>query len=180
MGGSYLPIYEDGASNTESLNQLIEAVYAELDSAESFISEYSADTNTFAAFMDCIPNIWPVIGVVTSEQGGRADPITGAGVNHSGIDIKTEVGTNVRATGGGMVIRAEYSTGYGNLIVIDHGYGLQTYYAHNSELLVSKGDKVKRSAVIAKSGNTGRTTGPHVHYEVRYNGVIKNPREYLS
>ena len=89
-------------------------------------------------------------------------------------------GTNVRATGGGRVIASEYSGGYGYVVDISHGFGLVTRYAHNSSLLVKAGDRVSRGDVIAKSGSTGRSTGPHVHYEVIQSGISVNPRRFFQ
>lgn len=178
MGGVYLPAAAE--TPAEQLDCLIRAVESEMDSAEAFLNQYAADAERFTAFQRALPSIWPVIGTVTSEQGGRSDPINGSAADHTGIDIKVPIGTPVQATADGTVTAAGVSSGYGNLVVIDHGYGYKTYYAHNSELLASVGDRVRRGDVIAHSGNSGRTTGPHVHYEVRYQGGIENPRNYLD
>ncbi len=113
-------------------------------------------------------------GVITSGFGWRW------GRRHEGIDIGLPVGSDVKAADGGVVTLATYSSSYGNYIIIDHGGNMSTVYAHNSKLLVKKGEKVYKGQVIAKSGNTGRSTGPHLHFEVRKNGVPQNPTNYVS
>ncbi len=113
-------------------------------------------------------------GAVTSEFGWRW------GRRHEGIDLGIPVGTEVKAADGGVVTFAGYNSSYGNYVIIDHGGNISTLYAHNSKLLVSKGDKVYKGQVISKSGNTGRSTGPHLHFEVRKNGVPQNPRNYVN
>ncbi len=132
-------------------------------------------------YLDNYPTIWPCNGPVTSEHAYRGNPFSGRGSEfHAGIDIGVDIGTSIHATGGGTVIRSGYENGFGYLVAIDHGHGIVTYYGHNSKLLVNAGDEVKRGDIIAKSGNSGRSTGPHCHYEVKVNGVTKNPRGYLG
>lgn len=113
-------------------------------------------------------------GVITSGFGWRW------GKRHEGIDIGLPVGSDIKAADGGVVTLAAYSSSYGNYIIIDHGGNMSTLYAHNSKLLVKKGDKVYKGQVIAKSGNTGRSTGPHLHFEVRKNGVPQDPTNYVN
>lgn len=119
--------------------------------------------------------IWPLAGgyTVTSEYGQRWGRL------HAGIDLGCPVGSDVRAADGGTVTKAGYSGSYGYLVVIDHQNGMESYYAHNSQLLVSVGDKVYQGQHIAESGNTGRSTGPHCHFEIHVNGSAVNPRGYL-
>lgn len=121
--------------------------------------------------------IWPVRGTITSEFGYRS--IFGSYSYHSGMDIGVAYGTSIKAADGGTVTYAGWSGAYGYLVTISHGNGLETYYAHNSSLLVSVGSKVYQGQVIAKAGSTGRSTGPHCHFEVRKNGNRVNPRNYL-
>jgi len=132
-------------------------------------------------YIDNYPTAWPVWGKVSSEHAYRRNPFTGFGNEfHYGIDIVVPVGTNVRATGGGRVIYSGWNTGYGYVVDISHGFGLVTRYAHNSSVLVKEGDRVSRGQAISKSGNTGRSTGPHVHYEVIQNGASVNPRRFFE
>ena len=121
--------------------------------------------------------IWPVYGRITSRFGYRS--IFGSYSYHSGLDIAVPYGTSVKASDGGTVTFAGYKGSYGYLVIITHGNGEQTYYGHNSSLLVSAGDKVYQGQTIAKAGSTGRSTGPHLHFEVRVNGQRTNPRGYL-
>lgn len=118
---------------------------------------------------------------ITSQFGYRTHPISGRSNSyHRGIDISTDYGTNIVAGEAGVVAIAKYNSSYGRYIVINHGNGYTTLYAHNSQLLVSVGDTVSRGQVIAKAGSTGNSTGPHCHFEVSYNGTLQNPLNYLK
>lgn len=128
------------------------------------------------------PSIWPVAmtgGYVSSEYGGRFHPISGAWKKHDGIDLAVDEGTPVVTTADGIVAFAGEEKGYGNIARIDHGGCLVTGYAHNSKLLVREGEFVKKGQIIAISGKTGRVTGEHLHYEVRYKDKSLNPRKFL-
>lgn len=125
---------------------------------------------------------WPFPGYsrVSSEYGYRTHPITGKKKFHSGIDLAGSSGKSIVAAEAGTVISAGWNSGgYGNMVIIDHGSGISTVYAHNSSLTVSKGAKVKRGQTIAKCGSTGFSTGPHLHFEVRVNGSTQNPRSWI-
>jgi len=126
-----------------------------------------------------IPKGWPTEGWLTSYFGMRKSPFTGQRVMHEGLDIAASIGTPVVATADGVVARVGYSSGYGKMVVIDHGYGYRTIFGHNSKILVKAGQKIKRGDVIAKVGNTGRSTGSHLHYELRLKGVPIDPRKTL-
>ena len=128
------------------------------------------------------PSVWPVSSTKTGTgYGYRANPFTNAGTEwHDGIDIDVPYGTEVYATAYGVVAFAGWNTGgYGYLVVIEHGYDYSTYYAHNSEVLVNAGDEVVRGQLIALTGNTGRSTSAHLHYEVRLDNLPQNPMIYL-
>lgn len=125
------------------------------------------------------PNIWPNDGWVSSSFGRRRDPFTGKYAYHEGIDIANHQGTPIFATAAGKVTHAGYMGGYGNLVIIDHGFGIETRYGHIDRLLVKRGDEVTKGQKIATVGNTGRSTGPHVHYEVRVKGKPVSPFRYL-
>jgi murein DD-endopeptidase MepM/ murein hydrolase activator NlpD len=114
-----------------------------------------------------------------SGFGWRIDPITGQLAMHEGIDFIAETGTAIHAAAGGVVITAEFQPAYGNMVEIDHGGDLVTRYAHASKLLVKRGQLVKRGEEIAKVGSTGRSTGPHLHFEVRFKGAAQNPARFL-
>ena len=125
------------------------------------------------------PTIWPVDGRLIGAFGARTDPFSGEGAFHKGVDLGAASGTPVRATGDGLVIFADMESGYGRLIVIDHGSGLQTYYAHLSRCYVHAGEEVRRGEMLGAVGSTGRVTAPHLHYEVRIGGAPVNPYRYL-
>ena len=126
------------------------------------------------------PSLWPVVGVLRSSFGGRSDPFSGEGTFHTGIDLQAATGTPVHVTGDGVIESAGWSGRYGKLVVVDHGNGLETYYAHLSEMMVLPGQEVRRGQVIALSGGTGHVTGPHVHYEVRLSGTPVNPYRFMT
>jgi len=128
-----------------------------------------------------IPSLWPVRGQITGGFGERMDPLSGEEAVHSGVDISAPKGTDVEATGDGVVLEAgRHESGYGNEIVIDHGNGISTKYAHLSEVDVVAGQEVKRGEVIGEVGMTGKSTGPHLHYEVLVHSTPVNPATFLS
>lgn len=131
------------------------------------------------AISSTTPSIWPVTGTITSSFGYRGNPIGGGTGFHEGIDIAVDYGTPVRATAAGTVSMAGWGDGYGNLVEIDHGNGFVTRYGHNSMVLVVQGQTVKAGDIISLAGSTGRSTGPHVHYEVRVNGTPTDPMLFL-
>ena len=126
------------------------------------------------------PSIWPVTGWLSSSFGGRRDPFTGQNDFHPGLDISAEQGEAVRAPADGTVASASVSGNYGNLLVLDHGFGIVTRYGHLSRFAVAPGQPVKRGDVIAYVGTTGRSTSPHLHYEVLMNGQLTNPLRLLA
>lgn len=126
-----------------------------------------------------VPSLWPVVGEITSRFGERLDPFRGEGAFHSGLDIASHYGDPVRATADGVVMHAGRDAGYGRLVVIDHGFGVTTWYGHLSGYNVEVGMAVKRGDVIGYEGDSGRSTGPHLHYEVRINNTPVNPWRYL-
>jgi murein DD-endopeptidase MepM/ murein hydrolase activator NlpD len=126
-----------------------------------------------------LPSIWPVRGQVTAGFGERMDPLSGEGAFHAGLDISAPYGSQVQASADGLVFSASPDSGYGNAILIDHGYGLTTKYGHLSKIFVVIGQEVKRGQTIGAVGMTGRTTGPHLHYEVHVNETPVNPSRFL-
>lgn len=125
------------------------------------------------------PSTWPARGWVTSDFGTRVDPITAERVMHQGLDIATPQGHPVTSPSEGTVVFTGVENGYGKVITVDHGYGVQTRYGHLSDIAVRSGDRVKRGARLGAVGSTGRSTGPHLHYEVRVNGIPENPRKFI-
>lgn len=127
------------------------------------------------------PSGWPIeSGWISSGYGWRTDPFTGLVSLHPGIDFAAPAGSHVMAVATGIVIEAGEHSGYGNLVAINHGNGYVTRYGHNEKILVKVGQKVIKGQTIALLGSTGRSTGPHVHLEVLYNGVVVNPQQYIQ
>ena len=125
------------------------------------------------------PNLWPVDGQITGSFGERIDPFNGEGAFHSGVDIGSSYGTKIIAPADGVVVATEMMGGYGKAIIVDHGNGISTRYGHLSGYAVTAGQRVNRGDVIGYVGESGRSTGPHLHYEVRINDVPVNPYKYL-
>jgi len=131
------------------------------------------------ADLTATPSLWPVIGHLTGTFGERMDPFSGEGAFHTGVDISSQYGDSVRVSADGIVIEADERAGYGRLVVVDHGFGVTTYYGHLSSFNVLVGQQLRRGDTIGNVGVSGRSTGPHVHYEVRINGAPVNPMRYL-
>lgn len=129
--------------------------------------------------LDHTPSILPANGWFSSQFGYRNDPFTGRVILHKGLDIAGPVGTSVFAPAAGVVSYVGYESGYGKIVSIDHGFGVVTRFAHNSKVFVKLGQKVKRREKISAIGSTGRSTGPHLHYEVRVNGIPVDPKNYV-
>ncbi|MBI5695009.1 MAG: peptidoglycan DD-metalloendopeptidase family protein [Nitrospirae bacterium] len=185
-----------GTSEMSSLNldelgkknqkELMEQMSQELDGLKAAAAEQEAGMKKLAGYLEhrnsvmaATPNIWPVRGFITSSFGYRRSPIYGTRQFHEGLDIANNIGTPVHAPANGTVAEVGYQTGYGRYIKIQHGYGTATIYGHLSKADVRPGERVKKGDVIGKVGNTGSSTGPHLHYEVRVNGVPRNPKNYL-
>ena len=127
-----------------------------------------------------VPSLWPVNGRLLSRFGDREDPFSGEGQFHTGVDISAPLGTPVHAAADGIVYHAEYAGHYGKMVIIDHGNGMRTWYAHLSHFEVVPGQEIRRGDVLALSGASGRTTAPHLHFEVRVGGSAVNPHPYLT
>jgi len=125
------------------------------------------------------PNLWPVEGIITGAFGERIDPFNGEGAFHSGVDIGATIGQPIIAPADGVVTFADFMGGYGRAVVIDHGHGISTRYGHMKSFAVFPGEHVHRGDTIGYVGDSGRSTGPHLHYEVRINDIPVNPHKYL-
>jgi len=151
-----------------------------LEGLESRLLAVRKNVEKRAALAATSPSIWPARGWLTSTMGSRQDPITGDADFHPGLDIAGDRGQPVYATATGTVRQSGWENGYGNVITIDHGFGLQTRYGHLLKSEVKVGGKVKRGDLIGRVGSTGRSTGYHLHYEVRANGKLVNPLQLLT
>jgi len=140
------------------------------------LQEYFDDQRSLLA---STPSVWPTRGWVTSDFGTRLDPTSADRQMHEGLDIATPHGQAVQSPSDGVVVFNGVEGGYGKVLVIDHGYGVKTRYGHLSEVFVKLGDRIKRGEKVAAVGNTGKSTGPHLHYEVRVNGIPENPRKFI-
>jgi murein DD-endopeptidase MepM/ murein hydrolase activator NlpD len=129
--------------------------------------------------LDSTPSVWPVRGWVTSGFGVRTSPFTGSRKFHEGIDIAARLGNPVYSTADGMVLFAGAKSGYGKVVFVDHGYGVSTRYGHLSGIDVTAGQRIQRGEIVGRVGSTGRSTGPHLHYEVLVAGVPVNPYSYI-
>jgi murein DD-endopeptidase MepM/ murein hydrolase activator NlpD len=157
------------------INEIDQASHAQQTSFSSLFSKLEGKRNLLAA----TPSIRPVSGWISSRFGYRVSPFTGRREMHRGLDIANRSGTPIIAPADGIVTFSGRKGLMGKMITIDHGFGMVTRYGHNKKLLKKKGARVKRGETIALMGNTGRSTGPHVHYEVRLNGVAVNPMNYF-
>lgn len=157
----------------------IERLESEATSQEESLSELVKLLQSKKEILVHTPSIWPVHGWVTSGFGFRINPFTGLTQMHEGLDISNRIGTPVVATADGIVSATGKDYSYGNVVVISHGFGMTTRYCHLNKIFVRAGQKVKRGNKIAEVGTTGRSTGPHLHYEVRVNGIPANPARYI-
>ncbi|NCV28067.1 MAG: M23 family metallopeptidase, partial [Nitrosomonadales bacterium] len=159
----------------------LQALMHRMQIREDIFNETESILLKQSVIKDTLPDLYPVsVGYRSSSYGWRIDPILGIRSFHEGLDFSAAEGDEIRATASGIVTAAGKAPDYGNYIKIKHGGGIETRYAHASKLLVKKGDLINKDQVIALVGNTGRSTGPHLHYEIRLNGRSLDPRKYLK
>jgi len=170
----------DDAEKLDKVGTFVDEMDKQIVEMKARLIELKKDIVEWKDFLAAKPSIWPVYGRITSGFGYRRSPFSGRREFHPGVDIGAPYGSPVRATGDGVVQFAGYKSGYGLTVIIKHGYGFKTLYAHNCRLKVRVGQKVKKGDVVAYVGNSGRSTGPHVHYEVHVNGRLANPVKYLQ
>lgn len=179
-------IREDEEQEGTALRQDFEKLHLAFDSVlqHALAVELDVESLTTALldqrdYMNSLPTLKPTNGWYTSGFGVRSSPFTGKSTMHEGLDLANHIGSSIVATAAGVVTFAGQRPGYGKLVTINHGYGVQTQYGHISRAYVKVGDKVRRGQKVAAVGNTGRSTGPHVHYEVRVNGIPMDPYYYI-
>ena len=185
MGGSpELPRQENSYTKTLSAlaspDDTFGLLRIVLESLQSSLHDVRSSVDKRNALAAATPSIWPAHGWLSSGMGPRPDPVSGGADFHAGLDIVGNKGEPVYATAAGRVVQAGYSGAYGNLVVIDHGFGLETRYGHLSRFTVKSGTRVNRGDVIGALGATGRATGTHLHYEVHANGRLLNPLQLLT
>lgn len=165
----------------EEFGQLLATLQQEMDARRDQLSVLEALLMQDSANRKFLPTLFPITdGWYSSNFGWRIDPFTGQNSMHEGIDFTAETGTAIVAAASGKVIYAEWHPAYGKMVEIDHGNGLVSRYAHSSAMFVKEGDLVVRGQKIGAVGSTGRSTGPHLHFEVRLNGVPQNPARFLQ
>jgi outer membrane murein-binding lipoprotein Lpp len=170
------PVSGSLTSMDEDIDRLLRQIRLQKDSYEEILGRLRERSEE----LKFVPSIRPVdVGFISSYFGKRKDPFTGKYTRHEGLDFSARKGSNIYATADGTVTAAKYERGYGYTIKIDHGNGISTKYAHTQKMLVKAGQKVERGQVIAYLGNSGRSTAPHVHYEVLVHGVPQNPLKYM-
>jgi len=163
------------------LQQKITETMAKIDFDTDYLSDIEAKLLQQGVLKDMLPNSSPVNAAFNSSSyGWRIDPFNGNKAFHEGLDFSAAEGTPIYAAAGGIVTTAERTPDYGNIVKVDHGSGLETRYAHASKLMVKVGDRVEKGQVVALVGSTGRSTGAHLHYEIRLNGNALDPRKYLK
>ena len=175
-GAAALTSMAPGLTSPENTLALLKDL---LQGLESRLQTVSSDVDKRNQLAAATPSIWPTHGWLSSSMGNRADPLTGEKDFHPGLDISADKGDPVYSTADGKVTHASSAGNYGNLVIVEHGYGLETRYGHLSSFKVTVGQAVKRGDLVGLVGSTGRTTGPHLHYEVRASGRILNPLQLL-
>ncbi len=173
----------EGPSDISSEGPLLPTVQQSIEEYDLLrTANLSSQTHRYPRFwqVNVLPAIWPVEGRLQGHFGSRTDPFSGEGAFHRGVDITAPVGTPIRAAADGVILHAQFVGGYGRLVVIDHGNGIQTYYAHMSRFAVVPGQEIRQGEVVGAVGTSGRSTAPHLHYEVRLRGSAENPIRYMG
>jgi len=180
-GGVEASSIKDKSLSMSEFQQMLDATARDVEQRADYMNVVETTLMSNKIKTKLLPTIQPVnVSYNASSFGWRLDPFTGRSAFHEGIDFASAVGTPIVAAAGGVVITAEYHHQYGNMIEIDHGNDIVTRYAHTSRLLAKVGDIVKRGQHIADIGSTGRSTGPHLHFEVLVKGIQQDPRKFLS
>lgn len=175
------PLVLDSPLTEADLQKKIAELLARIESDTDHFSNLEAKLLQQSVLKDMLPNSSPIEAAYNSSSfGWRLDPFNGHKAFHEGLDFTANTGTPIYAAAGGIVTTAEQTPDYGKIVKIDHGSGLETRYAHTSMIVVKVGDRVEKGQKIAEVGSTGRSTGPHLHYEIRLNGNALDPRQYLK
>lgn len=175
------PLVRDQALTTPELEQLLEALSSQVELRSDSMAVIEAQVLDDRIRHSMLPTTLPVnLTWNASTYGWRIDPFTGHRAMHEGVDFPAQIGTPIVAAAAGVVTNVEQHPQYGNMVEIDHGNDISTRYAHTSQIFVHIGDLVKRGQKIAAVGTTGRSTGPHLHFEVRVGGVAQNPNRFLQ
>lgn len=186
VGGSGPSLPWPNYSETKTHKDQVRLMHQSLDNLKTEVAMLKRDKSEFRKFLESqkkllasTPSIWPTKGWLSSRFGHRVSPFTEEKEFHKGIDISTRMGAPIVAPADGVVYGVDFDHGFGKTLVIKHGNGVVTLYAHTKKILVKRGQYVKRGEKVALVGTTGRSTGPHLHYEVHVNGVPVNPLRYI-
>jgi murein DD-endopeptidase MepM/ murein hydrolase activator NlpD len=181
QGGPYLPAPLQADVTLRSMDEQLTRLTALVSDRSDKLIALETLLMQDSLSKKMLPSLAPATDAwYSSNFGWRIDPFTGKNAMHEGVDFMVPPGTSVHASAGGVVVYAEYHPQYGNMVEIDHGKDIVTRYAHASKLMVKVGQMVRRGQEIAKTGNTGRSTGPHLHFEVRYKGLAQNPVRFIQ
>jgi len=194
MTDNYITSRSSNVRNSDSVNKssrsfvkdlkdlkvLLDNFSQTVDSSDKLSSSLTDTDKKLSKYIQAIPTEWPAYGPITSPFNIRKDPFTSRKSFHEGMDIAATYGDSVHAAGSGIVTFSGYNSIYGNEVIIDHGYGLTTIYGHTSKLLVKEGERIKKGDVIARVGNSGRSTGTHLHFGVYLYDNPVNPLKYLD
>jgi murein DD-endopeptidase MepM/ murein hydrolase activator NlpD len=177
QGGPFI----NSSLKEQDVDIALQALMGRMQIREDIFNETESILLKQSVIKDTLPDLYPVsVGYRSSSYGWRIDPMLGIRSFHEGLDFSAAEGDEIKATASGIVVAAGKSPDYGNYVKIKHGGGIETRYAHASKLFVNTGDLINKDQVIALVGNTGRSTGPHLHYEIRLNGRSLDPRKYLK
>lgn len=180
-GGQGGPLVLPSDLTTQELQRAVDALAQQVENRTDSLTLIESELFEQRVRKNFLPTTLPVnVQWNASAFGWRVDPFTGLRAMHEGVDFPASVGTPIMAAASGIVVSAEWHPEYGNVIEIDHGNEMTTRYAHASKLMAKVGDVVKRGQVIAEVGSTGRSTGPHLHFEVRFRGIAQNPNRFLE
>ena len=186
IGGSDFSLLESEDASGKASQKLVRMMHESLDNLNTEISVQTQDKTELFSYLEnqksafsCTPSIVPAEGWISSRFGYRVSPFTNKKEFHNGLDIVSRVGTEILSTADGVITSVDKSDGLGLNIIINHGYGFKTIYGHLSKTLVKNGQAIKRGQDIALMGNSGRSTGSHLHYQVYLNGVPVNPEKYI-
>jgi murein DD-endopeptidase MepM/ murein hydrolase activator NlpD len=186
VGGSGPSLPWPDYSEAKTHKEQVRLMHQSLDNLKTEVAMLKRDKSEFQKFLQSqkkllasTPSIWPTKGWLSSRFGHRVSPFTEEKEFHKGIDISARMGAAIVAPADGVVFGTDFDHGFGKTVVIKHGYGVVTLYAHVKKILVKRGQYVKRGEKIALVGSTGRSTGPHLHYEVHLNGLPVNPLRYI-
>jgi len=178
-GTGFLSYTDKVAASEAELQLRITTLAQELTLQRKLLDDLNTHSQRIRTYLYNYPTLWPVTGRISSDFGWRRRPLGGGSEHHNGVDIPARTGTPIRAAGGGTVTFSGWQNGYGQTVIIDHGGGITTAYTHNSRNNVEVGHRVTRGQIIAYVGSTGRTTGAHLHYEVRINNAAVDPIPFM-